>query len=147
MGLLGGFLYFFGSLMTVFVSTIGQLLFSFSLFQGAGFGFIIPVAYTTFNSYFVERRVFVMSIAQTLIGFGTMVYPIIIQKLMDLYGFRGCMAVMAAINGHAILGMLVMHPVSWHLKKVLISDEYESVPCEFQLSEPKSKYLLIFFFQ
>lgn len=61
-----------------------------------------------------------MSVAQSLIGLGTMVYPIIVQYFMELYGFRGCMAVLAAINGHAIFGMLTMHPVEWHMKKVKV---------------------------
>lgn len=85
---------------------------------------MIPVAYTTFNAYFVEKRVFMMSIAQSLIGVGTMGYPLIVQFFMDLYGFRGCMAMIAAINSHAIFGMIVMHPVKWHLKpiKVLVEE-------------------------
>lgn len=119
-GVAGGTLYFLGSIMTVFVTSVEQLLVAFSIIQGAGFGFMIPVAYTTFNAYFVEKRVMMMSIAQTLIGIGTMGYPIMVQTLMDCFGFRGCMAVIAAVNAHAILGMLVMHPVEWHLKKIRI---------------------------
>lgn len=96
---------------------------------GAGFGFMIPVAYTTFNLYFVKKRVVMMSVAQTLIGVGTMIYPILVQYLMDKYGFRGTMAVLAALNAHAIFGMLVMHPVEWHhkIKKI---DMDEMLPCE-----------------
>lgn len=103
---------------------MGTLFKLFLFLTGAGFGLMIPVAYTTFNSYFVEKRVFMMSIAQSLIGVGTMAYPLIVQFFMDLYGFRGCMAMIAAVNSHAIFGMLVMHPVNWHMKsvKVFITD-------------------------
>ncbi|XP_059618542.1 monocarboxylate transporter 9 [Phlebotomus argentipes] len=120
--LAGAFLYVIGSVMVIFVTTVTQLLVSFSVVQGIGFGLIIPSAYTTFNLYFKEKRVFIMSIAQTLIGLGSMIYPIVIQWLMDNYGFRGCMAIMAALNGHAIVGMLVMHPVEWHMRKVKVED-------------------------
>lgn len=70
-----------------------------------------------------------MSVAQTLIGLGTMIYPMLVQFLMDKYGFRGSMAILAAINGHAILGMMVMHPWHWHckMKKVPID---EVKPCK-----------------
>lgn len=81
---------------------------------------MIPVAYSTFNTYFVNKRVAMMSIAQTLIGIGAMTYPILVQFLMEKYGFRGTMAILAAINSHSILGMLVMHPVQWHYKVVRI---------------------------
>jgi MFS transporter, MCT family, solute carrier family 16 (monocarboxylic acid transporters), member 9 len=124
-GLVGAGLYFIGSLLTIFVTSVSELLVGFSIFQGAGFGFMIPVAYTTFNAYFVERRVVFMSISQTLIGLGTMVYPIVIQLLMDKYGFRGCLAVLAAINAHAIVGMLIMQPVAWHMQEV--ADDAEEV--------------------
>lgn len=70
-----------------------------------------------------------MSVAQTLIGVGTMIYPILVQFLMDKYGFRGAMAILAAINGHAILGMMVMHPVEWHYKVTKVPIDEEK-PCK-----------------
>ncbi|XP_053696195.1 monocarboxylate transporter 7 [Sabethes cyaneus] len=128
-GLLGAGLYVAGSFLTVFVTSTNELLVSFSIFQGAGFGLMIPVSYTTFNAYFVEKRVVMMSVSQTLIGLGTMFYPIFIQKTMEAYGFRGCMAVLAAVNSHTLVAMLVMHPVEWHMKKVELEAE------EIQITE------------
>lgn len=64
-----------------------------------------------------------MSFAQSLIGVGSMFYPVLMQKLLEAYGFRGCLMVLAAINSHALLGMLLMQPVEWHMHKVLIEDE------------------------
>ncbi|CAD6995604.1 unnamed protein product [Ceratitis capitata] len=116
-GLLGGFLYFFGSILQIFVRSTWELLFAFSIIQGCGFGLIVPTSYTTFNNYFVKKRVMWMSFAQSLIGLGTMFYPVGMQMLMELYGFRGCLLVLAAINSHAILGMLLMQPVEWHMRK------------------------------
>ncbi|KAL5278633.1 hypothetical protein ACFFRR_003331 [Megaselia abdita] len=121
-GLVGGFLYFVGSIAQVFVNSSFQLLIAYGLLQGSAFGIIIPVCYSTFNLYFVKKRVMMMSFAQTLIGIGGMIYPILIQKLFDWYGFRGALLVLAAVNSHAIFGMLVMHPVEWHLRKVEIVD-------------------------
>lgn len=97
--------------------------FVLNVFVGTGFGFMIPAVYTTFNQYFIKRRVIMMSVAQSLIGFGTMVYPLMVDLLMKTYGFRGTIAVIAAFNAHVILGMLVMHPVSWHYKLVEITDD------------------------
>lgn len=84
---------------------------------------MIPVSYTTFNAYFVEKRVVMMSVSQTLIGLGTMFYPIFIQKTMEAYGFRGCMAVLAAVNSHTLVAMMVMHPVEWHMRLVPVEPE------------------------
>lgn len=79
---------------------------------------MIPVTYTTFNQYFVEKRVLMMSVAQSLMGVAVLMYPITVQFLMDKYGFRGTMAVIAAINAHVIFAMLAMHPVEWHYRIV-----------------------------
>uniref|UniRef100_A0A182QJX4 Major facilitator superfamily (MFS) profile domain-containing protein n=1 Tax=Anopheles farauti TaxID=69004 RepID=A0A182QJX4_9DIPT len=117
-GLIGATSYIIGSMLTIFVRSTNELLISFAVFQGAGFGLMIPVSYTTFNAYFVEKRVVMMSVAQTLIGVGTMFYPIFIQRSMDAFGFRGCMAVLAAVNSHTLVAMLVMHPVEWHMRRV-----------------------------
>uniref|UniRef100_A0A182TC63 Major facilitator superfamily (MFS) profile domain-containing protein n=1 Tax=Anopheles maculatus TaxID=74869 RepID=A0A182TC63_9DIPT len=131
-GLIGAVSYIVGSMMTIFVRSTNELLISFAVFQGAGFGLMIPVSYTTFNAYFVEKRVVMMSVAQTLIGLGTMFYPIFIQRSMDAFGFRGCMAVLAAVNSHTLVAMLVMHPVRWHMRRVPLdaasSGEYGPVP-------------------
>ncbi|XP_053680188.1 monocarboxylate transporter 7 [Anopheles nili] len=127
-GLIGAAFYIAGSMLTVFVRSTNELLISFALFQGAGFGLMIPVSYTTFNAYFVEKRVVMMSVAQTLIGLGTMFYPIFIQRSMDAFGFRGCMAVLAAVNSHTLLAMLVMHPVEWHMRLVPSSPLPELAP-------------------
>lgn len=91
-----------------------------SIASGAGFGFMVPVFFTTFNQYFVNRRVLMMNVAQSLIGVGIMIYPFMVEFLMTTYGFRGAMAIIGALNSHTIWAMIVMHPVKWHFKEVRI---------------------------
>uniref|UniRef100_A0A1A9W694 Major facilitator superfamily (MFS) profile domain-containing protein n=1 Tax=Glossina brevipalpis TaxID=37001 RepID=A0A1A9W694_9MUSC len=122
-GLSGGILFFAGCLMQIFVRSTWDLLIAFSLIQGIGFGLIVPTSYTTFNNYFVKKRVMWMSFAQSLIGLGTMFYPVLMQKCLEWYGFRGCLAILAAINFHAVLGMLLMQPVEWHMRRVPIDNQ------------------------
>lgn len=122
-GVVGGILYFLGTGMQLFATSTMHLLLAFSLIQGLAFGLIVPTCYTTFNHYFVKNRVMWMSFAQTLIGLGAMLYPIVMQKLMQWYGFRGCLLILTGLNAHAVLGMLVMHPVEWHMRRVPISPE------------------------
>lgn len=83
------------------------------------------VGFATFNHYFVKRRVLVLSITQMVQGIGTTIFPMLAQYLMDSYGFRGTAAIIAAINAHAIFGMLCMHPVEWHYKRIEIPMEGE----------------------
>ncbi|XP_055300044.1 monocarboxylate transporter 14-like [Sitodiplosis mosellana] len=119
-GLFGAALLFLGSLMTAFATSVEHLIVSFGIMEGAGIGFMIPVAYTSFNYYFDKRRVFIMSLTQTLKGFIIMSYPIVLQFLVAEYGFRGAALVVAALHGHAFFGMIVMHPIEWHYKTVKV---------------------------
>ncbi|XP_031623601.1 monocarboxylate transporter 14-like [Contarinia nasturtii] len=119
-GLFGAFVYFFGSLMTIFVYSVEQLIVSFGVLQGSGIGFMAPVGYSVFNQYFVKKRVFMMGIAQTFKGIIIMLYPMATQFLLNKYGFRGTLVVIAAINAHTILGMLVMQPIEWHYKETKV---------------------------
>lgn len=81
---------------------------------------MVSVGYTTFNHYFVKKRIFMMGLAQAVKGVIIMSYPLVVQFLMDEYGFRGAMAIVAAINSNAIFGMIVMHPVSMHYKTIKV---------------------------
>lgn len=59
-----------------------------------------------------------MGLISTLVGLATVGYPMLIEILMEEYGFRGCMAILGAINLHVLLGMVALHPVEWHQVKV-----------------------------
>lgn len=88
--------------------------------SGLGLGLMIPVSYTTFNHYFVKKRIFAMSVAQALKGVIITSHPLLVKFLMNEYGFRGTVAMIAAINAHSILGMLAMHPIQWHYKIIKV---------------------------
>lgn len=78
---------------------------------------MVPVAYTTFNAYFVQKRALMMNVTKAVVGLTTMCYPMFVELLMKQYGFRGTLAVIAAIDAHVILAMLFMHPLEWHYRK------------------------------
>lgn len=112
------------------------------MIQGVGFGLILPTSYTSFNNYFVKNRVMWMGFAQALIGLGSMLYPICMQKLLEWYGFRGCLLILASINAHAVLGMQLMQPVEWHMKRVPIEVEQQQTEEEHQSVEDQQLQLL-----
>ncbi|KAG4072094.1 hypothetical protein HA402_015593 [Bradysia odoriphaga] len=126
-GLLGATIYSAGSFMTIFVTSVQMLLVSYGFLQGLGTGIIAAVGYTNFNLYFIKKRLFVMSAAQALKGLLIMFYPILVNFTMNQYGFRGAMAIIAAVNTHAFFGMLAQHPVEWHYKVIEVA-EHELKP-------------------
>lgn len=67
-----------------------------------------------------------MSLAGTIQGILGTGLPLFINMLMKEYGFRGSLAILAALNLHVLFGSLCLHPVEWHTKKV--AKEIRSVP-------------------
>lgn len=78
---------------------------------------VLPAMYTTFNQYFVKRQIMMFGIISTLTGVVSVFMPTFIEMLMHEYGFRGCMAILAALNLHVLLGMIALLPVDWWNKK------------------------------
>ncbi|CAH0592712.1 unnamed protein product [Chrysodeixis includens] len=122
-GLIGAFIYTLASFLAIFVKSTTQLIITNGFLQGLGMGLLIPVSYTSFNSYFTKKKVFYLSLCKASIGMITMFYPLFIKFTITEYGFRGTLAILCAISAHSIFGAVVMHPVKWHLVKQL-------KPCE-----------------
>lgn len=77
-----------------------------------------------------------MGVSEVLKGILIMLHPILVNILMNEFGHRGGMILIAAKDAHVILGMLLMHPVEWHYKMVKIPvDAMQcSVPCKLNIS-------------
>lgn len=116
-GVTGSVIYFCGSFFTAFATNVYQIIFTYGVLQGIGLGLMVPAAFTSFNYYFVRRRTFAMAVTQLIIGVAAMVIPLAIQMLLEEYGFRGTQAIIAAFSLHALLGMVVLQPVKYHVKK------------------------------
>ena len=116
-GVTGAIIYFWGSFLTAFATNVYQIIITYGILQGIGLGLMVPAAFTSFNHYFVRRRTFAMGVTQMIIGIGAMVIPLVIQKLLEEYGFRGTQAIIAAFTLHALVGMIVQQPVKYHMKK------------------------------
>ncbi|CAB3256351.1 unnamed protein product [Arctia plantaginis] len=116
-GLIGAIIYTLASFLAIFVVSTTQMIITNGFLQGLGMGLLIPVSYTSFNSYFTKKKVLYISLCKASIGMITMVYPLFIKFTITEYGFRGTLAILCAISAHSILGALVMHPVKWHMVK------------------------------
>ena len=115
-GVSGAVLFSLPNVGLAFVTNVYEMAF-LNFLQGMGLGLIVTICNTNFNAYFVKRRASVMSAAQVIVGLGGIAYPICIEKLMKVYGFRGTALVTGAMSLNCIVGMTMMHPVEWHAKK------------------------------
>ncbi|XP_046978518.1 monocarboxylate transporter 13-like isoform X2 [Vanessa cardui] len=116
-GLVGAGLFVLGDILTIFVQRTYQLVFTFGVIRGAGFGVMIPVSFTAFNCYFTKKRTAMMSANQTMSSMASITFPILVTYLLSEYGFRWTLALVMAVDLHLIFAMIVMHPVEWHMIK------------------------------
>ncbi|XP_063379814.1 monocarboxylate transporter 6-like isoform X1 [Cydia fagiglandana] len=116
-GLIGAGLFVLGDVLTIFVQRTYQLVFTFGVIRGAGFGMMIPVSFTAFNCYFTKRRTAMMSANQTMSSIASITFPILVTYLLAEYGLRWTLALIMALDLHLVFAMLVMHPVQWHMIK------------------------------
>ncbi|XP_045763604.1 monocarboxylate transporter 7-like isoform X1 [Maniola jurtina] len=130
-GLVGAGLFVLGDILTIFVERTYQLVFTFGVIRGAGFGVMIPVSFTAFNCYFTKKRTAMMSANQTMSSMASMTFPILVTFLLSEYGFRWTLALIMALDLHLVFAVLVMHPVEWHMIKIPGCPEIELSPnCE-----------------
>ncbi|KAF5303572.1 hypothetical protein FQR65_LT08173 [Abscondita terminalis] len=117
--ILGTSLLFSGAFSLLFVNSIHQLLISFSVLQGLGFGLIICSSLTAFNCYFEKRRNFILSASNAIMILLIAAFPTLVSYCMNNYGFRGTLLIIAGINLNCLPAVLCLQPAKWHMKKSL----------------------------
>ncbi|XP_058800838.1 monocarboxylate transporter 14-like isoform X2 [Phymastichus coffea] len=86
-------------------------------FQGIGMGLLFTICNTNFNAYFEKKRSMVMGVSQAIVGAGGIVYPILIEFMMEEYGFRGTSLIIGALSLNCIPAMALMKPPAiWKAK-------------------------------
>ncbi|KAL7307177.1 monocarboxylate transporter 5 [Trichogramma pretiosum] len=116
-GIVAAILYAVPNVLLAFVRHIIEMAVIF-LIQGVGLGLMFTICNTNFNAYFDKKRSKIMGISQVIVGAGYIVYPIIIEVMLEEYGFRGTSAITGALSLHCIAGMaLMIPPPNWKIKK------------------------------
>jgi len=58
-----------------------------------------------------------MGFGMTAMGLGPVFMPLVISKLMDIYGVTGTALILGGLSLHSLVGALLLQPVKWHMKK------------------------------
>jgi len=53
----------------------------------------------------------------TAMGLGPVFMPLVISKLMDIYGVTGTALILGGLSLHSLVAALLLQPVKWHMKK------------------------------
>ncbi|CAG2101592.1 unnamed protein product [Medioppia subpectinata] len=96
-----------GFILSYFATNVTTLYFTFGLLGGIGFGFIFLPAVVIVGFYFEKRRAFATGMAVCGSGIGAFVLAPVTQLLVESYGWRGCVLILAGITLNcAVFGSL-----------------------------------------
>lgn len=84
---------------------------------------MLPSFFTAFNDYFERKRNVVMSVIQTVTVVAVMCWPAISNFCMENYGFRGTVAIFAALSLNCLPAALTLQPVERHMKQLKLTVE------------------------
>ncbi|CAG4954274.1 unnamed protein product [Colias eurytheme] len=126
LGLLAAVLYSAGSFGTAMCNSIAMFFIFQGIVQNLGQGLMLNLSYTVLTQYFVQKRLFVISIAQTIVALATFITPILVKWVLDRYGSLWSLLLLSAVSLHNFVAVILMQPVAWHLKRVQVPENKEN---------------------
>lgn len=112
-----------GLIITAFTTSMFQILLSYCILVATGLGCATNTVMVIVTSYFTTKKSKAVSFSMAGSGLGKMLMPQIVGFLLSLYDFRGVILIIGALSLHGVVGALLLQPLAWHTKKILIEDE------------------------
>jgi len=106
-----------GAILTSYANSFVFFLVAYGIISSVGFNLLMSGLNLAINTYFRERRSKAMGFAMTAMGLGPVFIPLVISKLMDIYGVTGTALILGGLSLHSLVAALLLQPVKWHMKK------------------------------
>ncbi|XP_050348887.1 monocarboxylate transporter 6-like [Nymphalis io] len=126
LGLVAAIIFNLGIFCIIFVKSKLSFFICLGVLQSLGNGLIFNLSCTILNNYFVKRRLLAVSFTQTVVGAVALVSPQFVKWTLETFGFRGTLLIISAVSLQNIVGMALMQPVEWHMKKVEVPEDKEN---------------------
>jgi len=106
-----------GVILTSCANSFAFFLVAYGIISSVGFNLLLSALNLAINTYFRDRRSKAMGFGMTAMGLGPVFMPLVISKLMDIYGVTGTALILGGLSLHSLVGALLLQPVKWHMKK------------------------------
>ncbi|XP_070554954.1 monocarboxylate transporter 12-like [Ptychodera flava] len=131
-----------GMVLNAFAPTVEFLYFSHGIVVGIGYGLVMPAALGIFPLYINHNFALANAIVRAGSGIGYLVFSLVMQSLIDSYGWRGACIVFAAIHANMLIAAALFRPPNQAQGENNVGKETKEVSdCEFPVtsSEPESR--------
>lgn len=117
--LLGALLSSIGLSVLPFTPNLPYLIVFYGVLTGLGYGFLYIPSHTLSGLWFEQKRGLVTGVVTCGSSLGGVVFPFIIKDLIEMYGWRGSMFILAAVNLQLFMlsGLLRESPIQREWKK------------------------------
>ncbi|XP_076107602.1 monocarboxylate transporter 13-like isoform X2 [Mytilus galloprovincialis] len=122
----GGFLVFIGYASSFFVTAFPVLYLTMAIIPGIGMSFSYCSLLVAVDKYFTERKFIAMSLAILGGSFGMVIMPILVESLLQKYGFHGAILVHAGISLNVIVCGAVVFPLPTGMGLMLLMVPYST---------------------
>ncbi|XP_002739959.2 monocarboxylate transporter 12-like [Saccoglossus kowalevskii] len=141
--IIGGILSTIGLFMSSFVNNVTVLFLSYGVLSGIGFGFLYGPNVVIVGQYFHKHHVLANGVVFAGTATGLMAFPPLYHILIDTYGWRGAMIVMAGINMNIVVCGMLMRPPPTEDVYIRQTHRPESKSCgEEYLEETEYKQII-----
>ncbi|XP_077979869.1 monocarboxylate transporter 13-like [Glandiceps talaboti] len=89
-----------GFFLSAFTSNVEFLYFSIGILVGTGYSLVVPPTLGIPALFIRKRYTLANALVVTGGGIGTIIFPLVIQLMIDNYGWRGAFIMFSALNAH-----------------------------------------------
>lgn len=108
----GGFLSGLGMIMASFATSLTHLYLSIGVLSGFGWALVFTPSVASVARYFKKRRTFATALAFTGVGLSSFAFSPLFQFLVDTYGWRGALLVVAGMSFNLVVCGALIRPLT-----------------------------------
>ncbi|CAH1115988.1 unnamed protein product [Phaedon cochleariae] len=139
MTILGGLVCATGFVLSVFADSLAVLYVTFGVVGGIGRGLTFVTAVVSLAFWFERRRTVAVGLAASGAGFGTIVFAPLTTRLLEGYGWRGTMLVLAGGFLNMCVCGAVMRDPAWIVRETQEKKSLKSNKDDKEVNSTNSK--------
>lgn len=112
-----------GFVISYFATSMGMLILTFGVLAGFGLSLCFVAAVVIVAYYFDKRRSFATGLSVCGSGIGTFIFPPLIQKLLNEYGWRGTTLILAGLFLNLAVCGCLMRDLEWTTTRAKVKTE------------------------
>ncbi|CAM1309889.1 Uncharacterised protein r2_g2010 [Pycnogonum litorale] len=117
--IVGSTLAFIGVISSYFVKDPFYLIFTFGIVQGLGYGIMFTPNMSVTSQYFQKNVAKANGLSLSGACAGTLIFPVIIEYVIEMYGFRGMFLILSGIVLQTIVASSLIRDPATHRSKEL----------------------------